>query len=375
VRRPFLLLCTALAACALLAPGAGAKAPKKPRHTRVGLQRVATFEHQVTGVSVSAQRRIFVNFPRWTEDVPVSVAEVGTGGKVTPYPDAEWNAWRNRKRFELSPQDHFVCVQSVVVDHHDNLWVVDAGAPAMDFIVPGAPKLVEISLATNTVTRVIPLDESVAPQGSYMNDIRFTPDDRYAFVTDSGQRGAIVVVDLLTGAARRTLDGHPSTQPEPSVTITVDGRPLERPDGRRLIGASDGITISPDGTTLSWQALTGVTLYSVPVAALESAALTPAEVAAQVAVVGRNGVADGLWSDERGIWVTSPENDAIKLRTGAQIGTVVKDRRLDWPDTFSQAPDGTIYVTASRIPDMQWFKPRNPPQLTTTLWALTGTAR
>ena len=27
------------------------------------------------------------------------------------------------------------------------------------------------------------------------------------------------------------------------------------------------------------------------------------------------------------------------------------------------------------IPDMQSFKPRNPPQLTTTLWALTGTAR
>ena len=156
MRRPFLVICTALAGLAMLAPAADANVPEKPRHTHVGLQRVAAFQHQVTGVGISAQGRILVNFPR---------------------------------------------------------------------------------------------------------------------------------------------------------------------------------------------------------------------------VVGRNGAADGLWSDARGIWVSSPEDYAFKLRTGAQIGTVLRDRRLDWPDTFSQGPDGTIYVTASRIPDMQWSKPRNPPQLTTSLWALTGTAR
>ena len=40
------------------------------------LEEAAAFPHQVTGVACSADGRIFVNFPRWTEDAPVSVAEV-----------------------------------------------------------------------------------------------------------------------------------------------------------------------------------------------------------------------------------------------------------------------------------------------------------
>jgi len=226
-----------LAALALAAAAPAASAASRPG---LQLHRYASFDHQVTGVSVSATGRVFVNFPRWTEDVPISVAEVRPDGSIVPYPDAEWNAWRNSRRFELSPADHFVCVQSVVADHQGHLWVLDPGAPAMDFIVPGAPKLVEIDLATNQVVRVIHFDESVAPQGSYLNDVRFTPDGHYAFITDSGQRGAIVVVDLLTGAARRTLDGDPSTQPDPGVVIKVGGQIVQRPDHRRLIGAPTG---------------------------------------------------------------------------------------------------------------------------------------
>ena len=36
------------------------------------------------------------------------------------------------------------------------------------------------------------------------------------------------------------------------------------------------------------------------------------------------------------------------------------------------APDGTIYVTSSRIQDMSWFKPENGPRLTTHLWRIEG---
>ncbi|MXQ14834.1 hypothetical protein GR328_25990 [Microvirga makkahensis] len=45
-------------------------------------EQVATFEHQVTGVAVSQDGRIFVSFPRWTEDAPVSVAEVMKDGSI-----------------------------------------------------------------------------------------------------------------------------------------------------------------------------------------------------------------------------------------------------------------------------------------------------
>jgi sugar lactone lactonase YvrE len=47
-------------------------------------------------------------------------------------------------------------------------------------------------------------------QSSYLNDIRFSRDGRFVFITDAGVRGAIVVVDLQAGTARRLLDGHRS---------------------------------------------------------------------------------------------------------------------------------------------------------------------
>src|SRR3954451_4486461 len=59
------------------------------------LQSVATFDHQVTGVTVAPDGRIFVNLPRWTEDPPVSVAKLIPEEPTKPYPNEEWNAWRN----------------------------------------------------------------------------------------------------------------------------------------------------------------------------------------------------------------------------------------------------------------------------------------
>src|SRR3954463_14201149 len=108
---------------------------------------------------------------------------------------------------------------------------VDPAAPATAPVVQGGPKLVRIDLKTNKVTQVIHFDEKVAPQGSYLNDVRFSPDGRHAYLTDAGATGALVVVDLQSGRARRVLDGHPSTQPEKNVVVKIDGRELRRPAG------------------------------------------------------------------------------------------------------------------------------------------------
>lgn len=109
-------------AAALLCSAAFAQ--QAPTQSGVRLQQVATFDHQVTGVTVAPDGRIFVNFPRWTEDAPISVAEVTRDGRIKPYPNDEWNSWRNAKKNQMSAGDHFVCVQSVVADAHGNLWVV-----------------------------------------------------------------------------------------------------------------------------------------------------------------------------------------------------------------------------------------------------------
>ncbi len=357
-----------LAAAPRLAPRAAARgAPAR-------LTQVATFGHQVTGVSVAPDGRIFVNFPRWTEDAPVSVAEVMKDGSVRPYPDAEWNAWRNAKKNQLAAGAHFVCVQSVVADRRGNLWVLDPAAPGNGALVPGGPKLVRIDLASNRPAQTIRFDTTVAPNGSYLNDVRFSPDGGTAYITDSGGQGALVVVDLQAGTARRLLSAHPSVQAEKDVVVHADGRELRRPDGRGVEFASDGIALSPDGQYLYYQALTGRTLYRIATAALRDASLAPAALAARVERVGTTNVADGLWMTPAGrLYVSAPEDNAVKVREAdGRLTPVVSDARLRWPDTFSQGPDGAVYVTASHIQDMNWYKPQNPKALTTQLFRIDG---
>jgi len=376
---------TALAV-ALLAGTMAGSLPVRAQEGKAELTKVASFEHQVTGVTVARDGRIFVNFPRWSEDAPVSVAEL-KDGKPVPYPDDRWNAWRNARADELSPKDHFVCVQSVVADGQDRLWVVDAAAPAMAHVIKDGPKLVGIDLKTNTVIKTIPFDTSTVLQASYLNDVRIAPDGKTAYLTDSGAEGALIVVDLDSGSAKRILSGDPSTMPDKSVTVRYDGQPLRRPDGRGVEFSADGIALSNDGKTLYWQAIKGKTLYSLPTDALTGWAaasvvpdtLTDKSLAGKIAKVGENGVADGLLIARRDgrMYVTSPQDDAVKVRdlsgkTGRADGltTLVQDPALRWPDTFSEGPDGTIYVTTSHIQDSADYKPGAPISLPTELWAI-----
>jgi sugar lactone lactonase YvrE len=326
---------------------------------------------------------MFVNFPRWSEDAPVPVAEL-KDGKPVAYPNDDWNSWRNARKDEVDPKTHFVCVQSVVADGQDRLWVVDAAAPAMAHVIKDGAKLVGIDLKTNQVVKTIPFDTSTVMQASYINDVRISPDGKTAYLTDSGAEGALIVVDLDSGSAKRVLSGHPSTMPDKSVTIQYDGKPLRRPDGRGVEFSADGIALSPDGKTLYWQAIKGKTLYSLPTDALTGWAtasfvpesLSDRTLSGKIATVGENGPADGLLISRKDgrMYVTSPQDNAVKVRDLTKpdggLTTLVQDDRLRWPDTFSEGPDGTIYVTTSHIQDSADYKPGAPISLPTELWAI-----
>ena len=357
---------TLMAGGLILAATAGMASPAFAQAT---LESVASFDHQVTGVTVTPDGRRFVNFPRWTEDSPVSVAEVGEGGSLKAYPNDEWNSWRNEKANQIPVGNHFVCVQAVVADGRGNLWVVDPGAPGNEKILPKAPKLVQIRLDNNEVVKVLPMPENVALQGTYLNDLRISPDGKTGYITDSGTRGAIIVVNLENGEAFRALDGDPSTQIDPTVTVTVEGQPLRRPDGRQPAFAADGIALSNDGETLYFQALTGKTLYSIETSKL-TRGTEATEQSRAVKKVADSQVADGLWMSKAGtLYVTSPSDNSVKQLKDGKLENVVSDERLRWPDTMSEGPDGRLYVTASHIQDTNWFKPGAPAALKTELFS------
>jgi len=325
------------------------------------LEPVAHFNGAMpTGVTVSHQGRIFINFPKWGDEVPFTVSEIHNGGEtVVAYPDEATN--------QTNPNDPaaaLVSVQSVVVDPVDRLWILDTGSPMFQPTKYGGPKLVCVDLATNKIVKKILFPQDVALSTTYLNDIRFDlrrGSKGIAFITDSSQDGpnGIIVVDLDSGASWRRLHDHPSTKPEHLSTFLpiVEGRPfLEYKQGGQIKqGASmgsDGIAISSDGSRLYYCPLGSRKLYSVSTDALADKSLDEQKVGATVTDEGdRGGASDGLESDVAGyIYSTNYEHNAILRRVpDGKWETVVHDPRLLWPDTLSLATDGYLYVTANQL--------------------------
>lgn len=338
------LVLAALAGCAASDDGAASDGGR-----REPLEKVAELTTMPTGIAVSQEGRLFVSFPRWEDPIPYTVAEL-VEGKPVPYPDLRQN--------EGKTPDQLICVQSVVVDPRDRLWLLDAGSIDLGPVVRDGPKLVGIDLATNERFAVIRFPDDVVLPTTYLNDVRFDlrGGRELAFITDSSASGpnAIIVVDLVSGRSWRRLNDHPSVRPEPAFQATLDGRPLllrepERAPAPLRVGC-DGLAISAD--RLFYCPLTSRALHSVSLEALADEALSDAEVARTIQGHARDFASDGLEADAEGrVYLTDWEHGAIK-RFDPRAGTfeaLLEDVELSWPDTLALSGAGYLYVTASQL--------------------------
>jgi hypothetical protein len=163
-------------------------AVSRPSAKIVGtLELVTTFTGAMpTGITVATDGRIFVNFPRWGDPVPFTVAEMKDGQPIA-YPNADITQLDTARAREM-----LVSVQSVVVDRRHRLWILDTGGIKFAPVVPKGPKLVGIDLATDRIIKIVQFPPDVVLPTTYPNDIHFDlrkGEDGVAYITDSSDKG------------------------------------------------------------------------------------------------------------------------------------------------------------------------------------------
>ncbi|MBC8141321.1 MAG: yellow, partial [Armatimonadetes bacterium] len=344
------VVAVALNVTALVTP-AFAQAPQKPvlkEPFAAGGRRDPRVEivHRFTGimpvgVAVTKTGRVFATYPRWADVGAVTLAEI-VNGKEVPYPlGGEFQSGH-----KTDPGENLVSLQGLRLDSKDRLWVLDTGTLQMKPVTPFTPKLVCINTTTNAVEKIILLPKEIAPEGTYLNDLRIDEKrgtgEGIAYITDSGETSGngIICVDLKTNEAWRRLKNHPSVLAEPGFvgkpeTGALYKRPKPGVKQPVKIG-SDGIAISPSGDYLYYKPLASRRLYRVPTAALVDTNIPDDDVATKVENLGVVGVTDGMEEDTRGrIYLTDWERRAITRReTTGKMTTVVQDDRLLWLDTL-----------------------------------------
>jgi sugar lactone lactonase YvrE len=316
-----------------------------PTEKQPELNEVAQFKGaQVTGVTFSDDGRLFANFPRWRENVPFSVVEVLPDGTSKPYPNEKWNAWNGKPE-----KNQFTCVQSVLA-HNKSLFVLDPSSPEMKGVI-GNAKLYQFDLATNKLIKTWEFDKKVAPEKSYLNDLRVDDKTNNIYITDSGL-GGIVVLDMKSGKARRLLDKHPSTKSE-EITLIIEEEKFKQDIH------SDGIAISPIDNKLYYHALNGYTLYRVPVKALDKTKRNETQLVKKVENLGVTPAPDGMIFDEEGnLYMADLERNAISYRTpNGDLKILIQDERIKWADSFTIDDKRNLIFTDSLLQKASIGKP------------------
>ncbi|MEN2792352.1 L-dopachrome tautomerase-related protein [Sphingomonas oligophenolica] len=270
---------------------------------------------------------------------PVEVAEV-IGGALRPYPDRRWNGWHAGSDAATA----FVGVNALRIGPDGALWVVDKGSRALGMApLPGGTKVVRIDLANGRVLRSYDL-AAIAGPGSFIDDIRFN--GRHAYLTDVA-RGALVILDLESGAARRVLTGHKALTGKP--LISADG-PLHFPDGKAVIANADQLEVSPDGRWLYVQPASGG-MSRIATRYLDDSGLSDEALGEHLEPFADTPPTGGTTIDAQGnIYLGDLAGSRIlKVDPAGNIRTVITDKRLIWPDAMWIDARNRLWVPAAQL--------------------------
>jgi sugar lactone lactonase YvrE len=308
-----------------------------PKLRASSLEEVLSYPEPVGNVAVNRDGRIFFTVHPESRPAGNKLLEYVSGAAI-PYPSG------------AAQSKLFDTVLGVAIDRFNRLWTIDHGNHGMR-----TARIVVIDLDTREILLDRSLDKSIAPAGSFLQDLQVSADGRTAIIADASfwrKSPAIIVYDVETDKARRVLESHASVSSE-NYVIRSHGREMEFLGGAvALRGGIDGIALGPEW--LYYGALSGSGLYRVRVEDLRNKDLTTAELASRVERFSDKPLSDGLSMDIAGnVYITDIEHGAVFVVGPEQaLTTLIQSRSVRWPDALSFGPNGYLYLADSALPDL-----------------------
>jgi sugar lactone lactonase YvrE len=259
-------------------------------------------------------------------------------GASVPFPDVQ------------SQRDLFDTVLGVVIDQQNRLWSIDHGNHGMR-----TARLLAFDLDSGELIHDHRFDESIAPLGSFLQDLQVTADGRTVIIADASfwrKSPALIVYDIETATARRVLEGHDSVSAE-NYVIRNHGNEMKFAGGIvALRGGVDGIAVDSDW--LYFGALSGSGLYRIALSELTKQNTPDSQLAASVERYAEKPLSDGLSMDTTGnVYVTDVEHGAVfRISEDREPTTLIRSAKIRWADALSFGPDGWLYVADSALYDV-----------------------
>lgn len=348
-------LCAPLVGLGLTASARAQGAASAP--SAIGaLETVATFgdDFRLVGIGVSSTGRVFATAPSSIKRSHYSTVEVDTAtGELRPFPDADWNRYDPN----ASGEQQWISAQAMWFDERDHLWVLDSSLGSVDQRKQ-PPKIVEFDIGTGKMLRQYSYENVVTPKDS-INDIRIDLKNGYAYISNAGNQGGVVLTRLSDGKSRLLLAGDRSSVSDPKQHLMFGDRIARKPDGGIVVLQTDGIAISPQRDWLYYRPLTDHHYWRIPTAALIDESLSPTALAQHVQYLGDYALTGGLIMTPDGVLYGGDlENRTVVALTPVERGgkpsleqhvfVSNRDRRMSWADGFAYQ-NGYLYISDSHL--------------------------
>lgn len=304
-------------------------------HKKGDLEVVAALDIRPGNVTISDDGRIFATVHPL--DIPSRWRLIEITGKKSwkPWPDDSW------QQIEGSNPAHQIDTPlGITRDAQNRLWLVDMG------LNTGKTRILGFDIRSGNLLKSITLDDSVAPRGSFIQDLVVDARGGWIYLADISNPG-LITVNIDTQKVTR-FSGHPSLLSEKSAMMHIDGKYTQF-NGKPASVAVNPITLSADGKRVYFGAMNGYTWYEIDTAYLQKA--DNKVIGENIRAVGKKPVSDGAAISAQGHhYFTNLNNNEIDMMNSqGELIPLVRSALLDWPDSVQFGDKNWLYISTNQL--------------------------